>query len=198
MARSSINRLPEGARKSLHEWLGDFQKGSMTLDEVMERLAALLEFNGLTAKSPSRSAVHRYAQNFSAVSERVKRSQQFAEMLASEIGPQISDGKGLQVLIQAFQSLAYDMVGQMTENQTLDPENLMFFARSIQSVASAQKTDADRSLKIEAMALQKAASRVDKIARAAGWSAETAATVRSEILGIKLEPSAVAPASEGT
>ncbi len=198
MARSSINRLPEGARKSLHEWLGDFQQGVMTLDEVMERLGALLEFNGLTAKSPSRSAVHRYAQNFSAVSERVKRSQQFAEMLASEIGPQISDGKGLQVLIQAFQSLAYDMVGQMTEDQTLDPENLMFFARSIQSVASAQKTDADRALKIEAMALQKAASRVDKIARAAGWSSETAAQVRAEILGMKLDPAPTPVASEGT
>lgn len=188
MARSSVDKLPEGARKSLHEWLGQFQDGALSLDQVMERLAALLEFNGLSDKAPSRSSVHRYAQNFAAVSERVKRSQRFADMLANELGPQIGDGKGLQVLIQAFNSLAYDMVGQLTEDQVMDPENLMFFARSIQAVAGAQKSDADRALKIEEAALRKAATRVDKVARASGWSAETAAMVRAQILGIKLEP----------
>jgi Protein of unknown function (DUF3486) len=188
MARSSVDRLPEGARKSLHEWLGQFQKGELSLDQVMERLGALLEFNGLSEQAPSRSAVHRYAQNFAQVAERVKRSQQFAEMLASEVGPQIGDGKGVQVLVQAYTSLAYDMIGSMAAEERMDPEALLDFARSIQAAASAQKIDADRALKIEEAALKKAAARVDKVARASGWSAETAALVRSQILGIKLDP----------
>ncbi|PZR32281.1 phage protein Gp27 family protein [Caulobacter segnis] len=187
MGRSSVDRLPEGARKSLHEWLGGFQKGELSLDQVMERLGALLEFNGLSEQKPSRSAVHRYAQNFAQVAERVKRSQQFAEMLASEVGPQISDGKGVQVLVQAYTSLAYDMIGNMADEERMAPDALLDFARSIQAAASAQKIDADRALKIEEVALRKAATRVDKTAKALGWSAETAARVRADILGVDPE-----------
>lgn len=186
MARSSVDRLPEGARKSLHEWLGKFQGGELSLDDVMERLGALLEFNGLSDKAPSRSSVHRYAQNFAQVAERVKRSQQFAEMLATEVGPQIGDGKGVQVLVQAYTSLAYDMIGNLPEDAQLDTKGLLDFAKSIQAAASAQKIDADRALKIEEVALKKAATRVDEVAKAEGWSAETAAKVRAKIMGVKI------------
>ncbi|MFD3263344.1 phage protein Gp27 family protein [Phenylobacterium ferrooxidans] len=185
--RSSIERLPEGARKALEAWLVEFNAGRLQLDEVMTRLEGLLEFNGATAGAPSRSAVHRYGQKFARISERIKRSQAFADAFAAEVGPQVSDGKGLQVLIQAFQSLAFDMIGKLEDEDSFDPKSLMQFAASLKDVSSALKTDADRSLKIEQEALKKAAAEVGRLGKKLGWTAETARQVRAEILGVKLD-----------
>lgn len=184
-SRSKVERLPEGARKALEEWLVEFNAGRLSLDEVMDRLETLLEFNDAKAEPPSRSAVYRHAQKFAKLGERIKRSQSFADALAREVGPQISDGKGLQVLMQAFQSLAYDMIGNLEDDQALDPENLMFFARSLKDVASALKTDTDRALRIEQETRKKAAAEVDKLGKKLGWSADTAQTVRAQILGVR-------------
>lgn len=185
--RSSVDRLPEGARKALEGWLVEFHDGRISLDQVMERLEALLEFNGLEAQAPSRSAVHRHGERLKKMAERMKRTQTFADAFARELGPQVADGKGLQVLMQAFQSLAFDMIGNLDDEQALDPENLMFFARSLKDVSSALKTDADRVLRIEQEARKNAAADVDKLGKKLGWSAETARTVRAQILGVRID-----------
>ncbi|MFN3513446.1 MAG: phage protein Gp27 family protein [Phenylobacterium sp.] len=181
--RSTVERLPEGARKALEEWLVEFNAGQISLDEVMSRLEALLDFNDLKAKAPSRSAVHRHAQKFQAIGERIKRSEHFAAALAKEVGPHVADGQGFQVLIQAFQSLAFEMIGNLEEDQALDPENLMFFARSLQSVASAQKTDADRVMKIQQEARKTAAAQAEKVMKSRGMSADTIDVIRKAVLG---------------
>jgi len=182
--RSTVERLPEGARKQLEQWLVEFNGGQCSLDEVMSRLEAMLKFNGATAAPvPSRSAVHRHAQKFEALSERLKRSQSFADALAREVGPQINDGQGMRVLLQAFQSLAFDMIGNIQEDQALDPESLMLFAKSLQAAASAQKTDADRALRIEQETRKKAADAAEKVAKKEGMSADTIQAIRSAVLG---------------
>jgi hypothetical protein len=184
-ARSGVERLPPEARQALEGWLGDFNAGQISLDDVMTRLESLLDFNDIGLKPPSRSAVYRYSTKFAAMGERIKRSEAFANALAKEVGPQVNDGKGLQVLIQAFQSLAFDMIGNMEEDQALDPESLMFFARSLKDVSSALKTDTDRALRIEQETRKKAAAEVDKLGKKLGWSADTAQTVRAQILGVR-------------
>lgn len=181
--RSTVERLPEGARKQLEEWLVEFNAGRIQLDDVMSRLEALLEFNGAAAK-PSRSAVHRHAQKFAALGDRMKRSQAFADAFAREVGPQLAEGKGIQVLLQAFQSLAFDMLGNMDDGETLDPESLMMFARAIQSAVSAQKTDADRAAKIREDARKAAALTASKEAKAAGLSEEKVKQIERAILGV--------------
>lgn len=189
--RSSVERLPEGARKALEEWLIDFNAGRIQLDDVMSRLETLLEFNEGRAKAPSRSAVHRHAQKFAALSDRMKRSQAFADAFARECGPHLAEGKGMAVLLQAFQSLAFDMLGNLDDGASLDPESLMFFARSIQAAAGAQKTDADRAAKIAEEARKQAAKEVDTLGKQLGWSAETAQQVRAKIFGVR--PDQVTP-----
>ena len=190
--RSKVERLPEGARKTLEEWLVEFNAGRIKLDDVMTRFESLLEFNGITATDrPSRTAVYQHAQKFAALGERMKRSQAFADAFAKEVGPQLAEGKGMQVLLQAFQSLAFDMLGRMDDEETFDAENLMFFARAVQAAAGAQKTDADRAAKIreeERKRLQAEATKVvEAVAKrtAGGLSKEMVDAIKAEILGIK-------------
>ncbi len=183
--RSKVERLPEDARKTLEGWLVEFNAGRIKLDDVMERLEGLLEFNGISAPAaPSRTAVYQHAQKFAALGERMKRSQMFADAFAKEVGPQLAEGKGMQVLLQAFQSLAFDMLGKMEDEDTFDPENLMFFARAVQAAAGAQKTDADRAAKIREEARKSAAAAATKEAKAAGLSAEKVKQIERAILGV--------------
>jgi hypothetical protein len=182
--RSTVERLPEGARKALESWLTEFNAGRVSLDDVMSRLEGLLEFNDGRARAPSRSAVHRHAQKFAALGERMRRAQSFADAFAREVGPDVADGKGMKVLIQGFESLAFDLLGEMQEDQVLDPENLMYFAKSIQSVASARKTDADRALKIADETRKRAATAGVGAAKAAGLSADKVKEIERAILGV--------------
>lgn len=184
MGRSKVERLPEPIRKTLEDWLREYSAGRLTIDQVMLRFDAQFA-DQLGEAAPSRSAVARHGAKFAAISERLKRSREIAEMLIEQAGPEIADGKGFQVLLQGFQSLAFDMLANMGEGETLDPENLMFFARSIQSVASAQKTDTDRALKVRQVALKDAAAAADKVAKKEGISQETADRIKASILGVK-------------
>jgi hypothetical protein len=184
MARSKVERLPEPIRAQLEEWLREAIAGRLSLDDVMVRFDAQFA-DQLGEDAPSRSSVHRHAQKFAAISARMRRSKDIAEALVAEAGPSLADGKGFQVLVQGFQSLAFDLLANIDEDKSLDPENLMFFARAIQSVASAQKSDADRALKLKDEARKDAAKAVEKSARAQGLSPETVAKLRADVLGVK-------------
>jgi len=185
MARSKVERLPEPIRAQLEEWLREAIAGRLSLDDVMVRFDAQFA-DQLGEDAPSRSSVHRHAQKFAAISERMRRSKDIADALIAEAGPSLADGKGFQVLVQGFQSLAFDMLANVEEGKTLDPENLMFFARAIQSVASAQKSDADRAIKLKAEAAKEAAEAVERVARRdGGLTRKTIDEIKSEILGIR-------------
>lgn len=185
-ARSAVERLPDGVRKTLEGWLGDFKKGQLSLDDVMTRLEAQMAMAGLDPEAaPSRSSVHRYGEKFAKMAERLKRSEQFASALATEVGPQISDGQGMRVLIQAFQSLAYDFLAAQEEDTPLDAEGLMLFAKSLQAVAGAQKTDTDRALKIEQETRKNAVKDVEAAAKTRGMSGDTIDWIREAVLGGK-------------
>lgn len=194
-ARSAVTRLPDGVRTMLEGWLKDFLKGTLTLDEVMTRLEGQMALAGVPAEdAPSRSSVHRYGQKFEAVVQRIQRSKELTNLLAEQLGPAVADGKGVQVLIQGVQGLAYDLLASIEDGTAVDPKAIHDLAKAAHHMASAQKTDADRAIKIEEMVRRKAAADVQKLGRKLGWSAETARSVREEILGVKLGAPAEEPA----
>lgn len=185
MGRTAIEKLPKDIRDQVEAWLREFIDGRLSLDEVMTRLDAQFG-DQLGEAMPSRSAVHRHSQKFAVLAQRLKESREIADQLVSQVGPEVADGKGFQVLVQGFQSLAFDMLAKLGPDDTLDPESLMFFARAIGSVASAQKTDADRALKIKEQANKEAAAAVERVAKrtGSGLTKDTVAAIKREILGI--------------
>lgn len=184
-ARSAVKRLPDDVRTLLEDWLKAFIAGDLTLDEVMSRLEGHMALAGVPAEAaPSRSSVHRYAQKFEAVVQRIQRSRELTDLLAEQLGPAVADGRGVQVMVQAVQSLAYDLLASMEEGTPVDPKAIHDLAKATHHLASAQKTDADRALKVEAEALKKAAKAAATVGREMGWSADTARKVRESILGV--------------
>ncbi|WP_333896268.1 phage protein Gp27 family protein [Brevundimonas aurantiaca] len=197
-ATSAVKRLPDDVRSLLEGWLKEFLAGRLSLDEVMVRLEGHMALSGLDPQAaPSRSSVHRYAQKFEAVVQRIERSKELTNLLAEQLGPEVADGRGVQVMVQAVQSLTYDLLASLEEGTAVDPKAIHDLAKAAHHLAAAQKTDADRALKIEEAVRRKAAADVAKLGRKLGWSAETAKSVREEILGVKLGAATPEPADEG-
>lgn len=194
MARqSSVKKLPAEVRTNLEGWLKEFIGGQLSLDQVMERLDGIVALHGLDGPVPSRSSVHRYAQRFEVVVERIQRSKELTNLLAEQLGPEVADGRGVQVMVQAVQSLTYDLLASLEEGTAVDPKAIHDLAKAAHHLAAAQKTDADRALKIEEDVRRRVAADTAKLGKKLGWSSETAQTVREQILGVKLGAPAAAP-----
>jgi hypothetical protein len=179
------SRLPQDLREELDRQIVD---GKLSVDELWTWLRG----RGVDV---GRSSVHRHMQNVEEVAAEVRQAREAASAIVGQLGPEAAEGKVGQLLVEVVQNIAWKIARDTLLNPagpSLDMEQLMFLTSAVQKLTSAQKTDTDRRMKIEEAALKQAAARVDKVARASGWSAETAALVRSEILGIKLDP----PASE--
>lgn len=188
--RSFASKLPQDLRDELDHQIVD---GKLSVDDLWTWLRG----RGVEV---GRSSVHRHMQNVEEVASTMREAREAASAIVGQLGPEAAEGKVGQLLIEVVQNIAFKIAREKMldrDGPGLDMEGLMFLTSSVQKLVSAQSTDTNRRMKIEQEALRQAAKRVDKVARASGWSAETAATVRSEILGIKLTP-AVAPASEGT
>lgn len=185
-ARSAVEKLPPEARAIVEGWLKEFLGGRMTLDEVMLRLDAQWSMLAPDDAPPSRSSVHRHAQKFEKVAQRIRRSQELTQMFADAAGPQVADGKGIQVMVQAVQSLIYDVLSKLEEDETLDPRAIHDLAKAANHMASAQKLDADRALKIEQEVRKKVAAEVKEELKDSprGISDEVADAVYKRILGV--------------
>lgn len=185
-ARSAVKRLPAEVRGQLEGWLKSFLTGDLSLDQVMQRLEGQVAMLGLDpGEAPSRSSVHRYAQKFEAVVERVQRAQEFRELLVDAVGPQVGDGRGLHALSAAFESLCYDMLASLEQGEALTPKALMEFGKAIHHVSAALKTDADRALKVEQETRKKAAAAAGSEAKAMGLTEDHVRRIEKAVLGVE-------------
>lgn len=185
-ARSAVEKLPPEVRETVEVWLKEFLAGRFTLDEVMMRLDAQWVMLAPDEPMPSRSSLHRHAEKFKAVADRLKRAQELTQMFADAAGPQVADGQGLKIMISAVQSLIYDLLAKLGDDETLDPRAIHDLAKAANHMASAQKLDADRALKIEQEVRKKVAEEVKEELKGAprGISDEVAEAVYKRILGV--------------
>lgn len=183
--RSAVKRLPTEVRSTVEGWLKEFAAGRLTLDEVVARLDAQWTMIAPPdVPKPSRSSLHRHAQQLEKVGERIRRSQEMTAAFAEAVGPQVADGKGVQVMIQAVQSLVYDLLGSIEDGAGVDPKAIHDLAKAAHHMAAAQKTDADRALKIEAETRKRAAAEVKEACAERGLSDEVAEFLFARVLNL--------------
>lgn len=177
---SSIDTLPEVATPivqwAVDELLANERTQAEILDDFNEKLAAV------DCGPISSSAFNRHSLRLAATTRRMKETQEISRAITDRLGPDAGDQLtvGLSVLIK---QAAWDL----GEQGRLDPESLMFLARSLQSVTSAQKTSADlrRAAQAEVDAkLKKAAAAIEKVGSDRGISRDTVEAIKAGILGV--------------
>lgn len=176
MARSSIKADPR-IRAAVDEAL----KRGCTIDQIVDHVAAI----GATV---SRSAVGRYAKNFSNLAERQRDIQAVSKAFAGEFGE--AGDQQVRLLINLVNTVVTGAVLPMFDDKAeeLNTKAAADLARAVKDIAAAKKLDVETEAKIREEERKKAkaeaAEAATDAARNAGASAETIDRVRRAILGI--------------
>lgn len=179
MARrpSKVDQLPAEVR----ELIGKLRRDGRTLDQIMGKLA---ELDLPDAAMPSRTGMFRHIRQLDAITGEMRRQQAVAEAMV-ERGLVMDEGRTARLNV----ALAHGLLTKLmfTEDgtvATLDPEEAMFVARSIQSLASAAKADTDRELKVRAEMAKEAAAAAKKVATGMGLTRDAVEAFQREMLGL--------------
>jgi hypothetical protein len=176
---SSIDVLPDEVKAAI----GKLRLQGRTIDDILAHLHALdLEV--------SRSSLGRHVKKLAIIGERMKHSRDMATALVDRFGEE-PDNRLARLNLEMMHALVLDvMTAQSTDEDgepvpvTLDAEQVMFLSRSLQSLASAQKTDQDRTLKMRQEIAKEAAKAVEGVASAEGWGPETKKRLWDAVIGV--------------
>ena len=177
---SSIDRLPETVRAAI----GRLRVQGRTIDEILAHLETM-------DVEVSRSALGRHVKGLAALKERMQHSRDMAVALVDRFGDQ-PDNKLARLNLELMHSVVMQTITATSDGEdgepqpvTFCPEDAMFLARALKELASAQKTDADRTILTRREMAKEAATAVDKVAkREGGVTRETSDAIKAEILGI--------------
>lgn len=139
MARKSkIDRLPEEIRERIASLR---RENGCTIDEIMAKLDELdLGPDGM----PSRSAMGRHIQRIDEEAERLARSHAAAEAIVGRLGEK--PGKMTRLNALLMQDAIYQAMAAAETRG--DIKSLKALSDVLDNVARAEKTDADREIKI--------------------------------------------------
>ncbi|WEK38669.1 MAG: DUF3486 family protein [Candidatus Brevundimonas colombiensis] len=176
---SSIDKLPPEIR----ELIGRLRENGATIDQIKAKLDEL-------DADVSRSALGRHIKGLAEVGERLRHSREVAAALVSRFGEE-PDNRVARLNIELMHGLVMQAITATTEGEdgepgavTFTPEDTMFLARSLQSLATAQKTDTDRLLKVRVEVAKEAAKAVETVGKAKGLTKETMDAIKHAVLGI--------------
>lgn len=176
---SSIDRLPEEIRAEV----GRLRVQGRTIDEILAHLKTM-------DVDVSRSALGRHVKRMSTARERMKHSRELATALVSQFGDQPDNQLARLnlelmhgVVMQTIMATAEDDDGE-PQPVTFSPEDARFLADALAKLASAEKTNVERTLKLKAEAAKEAAKAAGQVAKSAGLTPELVEAIESAILGV--------------
>ena len=176
---SSIDVLKDEVKTAI----GRLRIQGRTIDEILAHLKTL-------DVDVSRSALGRHVKTLAEVSERLKMSRDMATALATRFGDE-PDNRLANLNLELMHDIILKLVTATSANEdgdavpvVFDPKDASNLARALKDLATAQKTDADRTIKMQEQVKAQAVTAVEKVGKAKGLSAQTVADIRAAVLGI--------------
>ena len=174
--RSKIEQLPPELLEQVNRLLE-----KATIEQVVDQMKQL----GVQLSS---SAVGRHKKKIEEVARHLRDSRVIAEAIGKRIEDQPDDRMAaLTIELLHGQIMRLAMASEDGEPVKLEIKEILALAESLRSLASANKTNADRALKVRKEAVEKALKAADeqmKNAGQPGMSAETVDNIKRKILGL--------------
>lgn len=180
---STIDKLPAEIR----EMIGRLRQADTPINDILAKLREL-------EVDISRSALGRHTQKIDAIGERMRRSRDMATALVDRLGDN-PDNRLQRMNIELLHGIFFDLVTaaataseeeNASEGQVvLGPKDVKLLAETLRNLSTADKTNADRILKIEQETRKHAAVAAVKAAKAGGLSAETVKAIEHAVLGVE-------------
>jgi hypothetical protein len=179
---SKIDQLPDDIKSELIELLRD---KSVTQTEVLERVNTLIREAGLPKEEHiSRSGLNRYATRMATVGSRIQEAREVSKQWVDQLGGKPT-GEVSKVLIEMVRTLAFDQVLKMSESgEIVEPKFIKDLAVGVEKLEKAATESTKREKEIRKAMAEEAAERAAEVAKAAGLTADGAAQIKREILGI--------------
>lgn len=179
---SKIDLLPEGIRDALHGMLRDKRH---TQEQIREAINELIDQHELPDDMQlSRTGLNRYASRMEAIGSKIRASREMAEIWAAKLGTAPTSDVG-KLLMEFVKTLAFETSMSLAEEEgTVEPKALGQLALVAQRIEAAQMVSHKREKEIRQAFAEEIAATTEKITKQAGLSAETAADIRRQILGI--------------
>ncbi|RYM49143.1 DUF3486 family protein [Serratia proteamaculans] len=179
---SKIDLLPEGIRDALHGMLRDKRH---TQEQIREAINELIDQHELPDDMQlSRTGLNRYASRMEAIGSKIRASREMAEIWAAKLGSAPTSDVG-KLLMEFVKTLAFETSMSLAEEEGhVAPKALGQLALVAQRIEAAQMVSHKREKEIRQAFAEEAAEAAEKITKQAGLTAETAADIRREILGI--------------
>jgi hypothetical protein len=179
---SSLDMLPADADADLAWALEELRGKSLPQNVIITEFSKRLADRGIP--SVSKSAFSRWA---------VRKSIQFRKLdevrhITSEIVADLGTDGADQVTVAVAEMIKVAIYENLEKGQ-VDSKSVMEMARALTSVVSAQKGSNDLRRKLEERAaaqIEHAADKAEKVATEAGLSAEQAARIRRDVLGLRI------------
>lgn len=190
MARkSSVSRLPADVKTYIEAMLAT---GAQTLDELIADLRERFPAEAKAGELPSRSALHRYGSKLDRRLSAIRASTEAAKLIQAQAGDdQDARSEALTALVQTelFEAilLLQEADDLDADGNPADPaERVGMLSAAAKNIATLTRSSIGlKTFQAAARArAQAAAATVDKLARTGGMTADVAAQIRREILGI--------------
>lgn len=178
--KSSIERLPPPVRERLQKHL---RENCLTLDEIIADMRSAFP----AEDAPSRSAVGRYKQSFEEAVAQQREVENMAQLWVRELkdAPQ---GKTGRLVAELLRTLAARAAMDATGKGEINIKELSGLARAFNAIEAGGKRDSEnRALMREEIRMELLAEQakvIDTVSKKAGLSAETADTLRRQLLGL--------------
>ncbi|EMP7137181.1 hypothetical protein B7L73_12620 [Serratia marcescens] len=179
---SKIDLLPESIRDALHQMLRDKRH---TQEEIREAINTLIDQHELPDDMQlSRTGLNRYASRMEAIGSKIRASREMAEIWAAKLGSAPTSDVG-KLLMEFVKTLAFETSMALAETEkTVEPKALGQLALVAQRIEAAQMVSHKREKEIRQAFAEEAAATAEKIVSQAGLSADKAADIKRQILGI--------------
>ncbi|GEM_PF-573196 len=181
--KSSVDLLPQEQREHLELLL---RRRDLTLDDIIADLQA--KFPGQPAAELSRSAVHRFDQRIEEAGREIREIEAAAGALVGELGEGFGE-KSADFLTQAITVVAVKAAMRAKDDPDLGTKEAKDLAMMAKNALDAKRMNAAQRKLIQQEArdklLREQEAKLDKVVKKGGLSAEAAADIRAQILGVK-------------
>lgn len=154
-----------------------YQEFYLKLEELQRDFRGELEF-----KIPSMSAFNRYSIKQAHLTRRLEDTRAIASSIASNFDAEASDDLTL-IAAEAIKTLTFEILTDAGESG-IAPKDAMSLANALRAACQAQGVSTQRRQKVEKEFAAKTREAVDKVAKVKGLTAETAESIKSQILGV--------------
>lgn len=184
--KSSIDRLPPDLREALEGWLRD---PAITQAEATSRTNDLLAELDPARKPLSKSSVNRYSRRMDRVGAKMRQSRAMADAWVARLGSEPSGRLG-HLVVEMLKTMVFEVNLKLQEAE-LDADSMPGVVAQLKDLSltaarldKASLQNERRESEIRRRARREAAKAAERSARSQGLSAETAAAIRAQILGV--------------